>query len=264
MYTLLLDTINDYRSKYKDGMKLLSQKKHKITIEKTSFDLVLEDYFHESYDLHFDSRGLLNESLHYENYATYKINYYYNGQDLLLLAICSNPKNYKLKSISEFSYDNKGRIEIETIRYFSSFSDYISTEQYIHTYTDNKEVIVKLGINEDEEFIFYNTYDLKQRLIESIVIRDDEEVMYWYKNEYNNSGELIKTIDFDDAGNQIDMNEYYEFRDGLRLVHLRKSKESSSVNEFHYITDEKGNWTNRVNIFDGEPEYVYKRKIEYY
>ncbi|MBK6701484.1 MAG: hypothetical protein IPG55_16685 [Saprospiraceae bacterium] len=120
-----------------------------------------------------------------------------------------------------------------------------------------------MGHNDDDEYIFYNTYDLNQRLIETLAIRDAEDIIAWERNEYDNSNDLIKSIELDQYGEISNITEYYYFRDGPKSVYIRKSNDSNSMQEFHYTLDDKGNWINKVNINNGQPKYVYTREIKY-
>ena len=261
---ILHDSYKKYCSKYKDGMKFLSQKMHKITIETKSFDLVMEAQFNNTYRLYFNLEGLLTESFHNGWDCIYKINYFYNHKSVLISVTCSKLHNYELCSTSEFTYDSKGRIKIETVRHFSFNSNLIWTEQHIHTYNENKEIINILGLyNKDDEFMIYKTYDINHNLIESLTYRNIDEIISWKKNKYNSNGELIRSIILDDKEKLIDVLKYYRFKDGLKSVHLRKSKISNFVSEYHYTIDEKGNWTNKIHIYNGEPRFVTNRTTEY-
>jgi hypothetical protein len=265
MHTLLLNKLNEFRSKYKDGIKLLSQRSHRLTIDKKSLDLVMETQFHDNFELYFNSKGLLKESLHSRRSCNYKINYYYNRHSILYLAVCSITPSNELHSISDFIYDSKGRIEIETVRKYCPRSNLFTLEQHLHSYWNNKEIINIVGHNDDDnEYTVYNTYDLSNRLVETLAICDDEEIIYWYKNEYDRNGEQIKTVYLDNDGNESNSTDYFKFKDGLNSIYFQKSMDSNSMDEFHYITDEKNNWTNRVNIRNGDLKYVCNRKIDYY
>ena len=101
-------------------------------------------------------------------------------------------------------------------------------------------------------------------MIESIAIRDAEDIIAWERHEYDDSSDLIKSIDLDQYGEISDITEYYYFRDGLKSVYIRRSNDSNSMQEFYYTIDDKGNWINKINIKNGEPKYVYTRDIKYY
>lgn len=75
-------------------------------------------------------------------------------------------ENNELISLSEFEYDEKGRIERETVRSFYYSLDCDMVSECIHTYKDNIHEMLMTSDDEEEDCTFYYTYDNKGRLIE--------------------------------------------------------------------------------------------------
>ncbi|MBK6701485.1 MAG: hypothetical protein IPG55_16690 [Saprospiraceae bacterium] len=109
----VFDTFNEYCSKYKKGIRKISQECHLLTIEKHSLDLVMEKKDFDTFELYFESNGRLTGSIHREKYNTYKVNYSYNRKGYLISAICSLTNNCELHSISEFSYDDEDELNMK-------------------------------------------------------------------------------------------------------------------------------------------------------
>ena len=76
-----------------------------------------------------------------EKYKSYKVIYGYNRKGILISTMSLLPEKNKLLSISEFEYNEKGRIITETERSFEYDFDEAIITKYIHTYSDNKEEI---------------------------------------------------------------------------------------------------------------------------
>lgn len=261
---MFLDEFEKYNSQYEKGIKKISVRSSYPKIVKEPIDLKLEKSF-GNYDLFFNSKGLLLHSVHTEKNKNFKVIYGYNRKGILIAAMSLLSEKNELLSTSEFVYDDKGRIESETVRsfYYSLGCDY--TTEHIHTYTDNKEEIYMTSDDEEEdEHTLYLTYDSKQRVIEEKAIRNEEELVWWEKSEYNEKGELIREISLDENGEQDGVYEFLPFKTEMSSGYQYKSKDSNYLREYTYEFNDKKAWTNQVVLNDGVPMYFYDRVIEYY
>ena len=70
------------------------------------------------------------------------------------------------------------------------------TTEHIHTYADDKEEIFMTNDSylEEDEHTLYLTYDSKQRVIEEKAIRNEDELVWWNKTEYDSKGRNDKRI----------------------------------------------------------------------
>lgn len=261
---MFLDEFEKYNSQYEKGIKKISVRSSYPKIVKEPIDLKLEKS-HGNYDLFFNSKGLLLHSVHTEKNKNFKIIYGYNRKGILIAAMSLLSEKNELISLSEFEYDEKGRIETETVRsfYYSLGSDY--TTEHIHSYTDNKEEIFMTSDDEEEdEHTLYLTYDSKQRVIEEKAIRNEEELVWWNKNEFDKDDNLIREISLGENGEPDGVYEFLPVKNGLTSGYNYKSKDSSYLREYSFTLNEKGHWINQVMMNDGEPRYFYDRTIEYY
>ena len=112
---------------------------------------------------------------------------------------------------------------------------------------ENKEEIKETKEWEDESvYMHYLTYDTKNRIIEEKTIRDEDEILLWYKNEYNEADEIINTIDLDE--NYTEEN---------------NTKGCNRLVEDVFLYNEKGHWIKQT-IVHNEHIRVFDRIIEYF
>lgn len=261
---MFLEEFEKYNSQYEKGIKKISFRSSYPKILKEPFDLKLEKSY-GNYDLFFNSKGLLLHSVHTEKRHNFKVIYGYNRKGILIAAMKLLSEKNELISLSEFEYDEKGRIETQTVRsfYHNLGCDY--TNQQIHTYTDNmEEIFMTSDDEEEEEGTFYYTYDNKKRVIEEKAIRGEDELIYWNKNEYDKDDNLIKEISLGENGEPDGVYEFLPFKNGMITGYHYKSKDTNYLREYSFTLNEKGHWINQVMMNDGEPRYFYDRTIEYY
>ena len=131
---MFLNEFEKYNSQYEKGIKKISVRSSYPKIVKEPIDLKLEKSF-SNYDLFFNSKGLLLHSVHTEKNKNFKVIYGYNRKGILISAMSLLSEKNELISLSEFEYDEKGRIETETVRsfYYSLGCDYTNrTHSHIH------------------------------------------------------------------------------------------------------------------------------------
>ena len=110
----------------------------------------------------------------------------------------------------------------------------------------------------------YNTYDSRKRLIEEKMIRDEDELLYWYKNEYNSKDEMVKQISLSEKGEPDGVYEFMKNENGMNKGYKFTSKDTNYLREYVYTFNEHSHWINQVLMENGEPRYFYDRKIEYF
>ena len=251
-----------YKSEYKKGIKKISYYTSRYKLVKESNESVLEKS-DISYDLFFNKKGVLLHSVHTRRRKS-KVIYCYNKNGILQTTICLESETNKLLYITDYYYDEEGRIANEECRSFHDYGE-IVTEERTHTYTGNSELMVISSDNEEEdEYRFYFTYDEKRNIIEEKVIRNEDELVWWNKNEYDGDGNQIKQFSLDNDGNTDGVYEYLPVMDGLTSGYHFKSIDKNYLREYSYTFNERRDWINQVMKNDGEPRYVYERSIEYY
>lgn len=261
---MFLDEFEKYNSQYEKGIKKISVRSSYPKIVKEPIDLKLEKS-HGNYDLFFNRKGLLLHSVHTEKTKKFKVIYGYNCKGILIATKSLLSEKNELISLSDFEYDEKGRIATETVRSFYYSLEYDVTEERIHAYTDNKEEILMTSDDEKEnEHTLYLTYDSKQRVVEEKAIRNKDEFVYWNKNEYDKDDNLIKEISLNEHGQPEGVYEFLPFKYGLTSGYNYKSKDTNYLREYLYTMNEKGHWINQVMMNDGEPRYFHDRIIVYY
>jgi hypothetical protein len=181
------DEFEKYNSQFAKGIKKISVRSSYPKIVKEPIDLKLEKSY-GNYDLLFNPKGLLLHSVHMEKSQNFKIIYGCNKKGGLIAAMKLLSEMNELLSLSEFVYEDKGRIETETVYSIYFSLGYDVTEEHIHTYTDNKEEIFMTGDDEEEdEHTLYLAYDSKQRVTEE---KESETKMSWFTGTKANT---IKT-----------------------------------------------------------------------
>lgn len=262
---MLLDEFNKYNSFYEKGAKKISIRTSYPFVERVDLTLTIKKSY-GNYDLFFNRKGLLLHSVHNEERDKFKVIYGYNKGMLISAMKLVSEKN-ELISLSEFMYDEKGRIKTETVLRFHSRSEHDVIKHHFYTYTDNKKEVfmVNEDYDDEDEYTIFTTYDHKQREIEDKAFRNEDELIFWYKNEYDKDDNLIKVISLNELGETEGVYEYFTpFKKGFSSGYNYKSKDSSYLKEFSYTFNEKGHWINEVMIIDGEPKYFFDRTIEYY
>lgn len=260
---MFLDEFEKYNSQYEKGIKKISVRSSYPKIVKEPIDLKLEKS-HGNYDLFFNSKGLLLHSVHTEKNKNFKIIYGYNRKGILIAAMSLLSEKNELISLSEFEYDEKGRIETETCRSFYYSLDCNVISECIHTYKENIHEMLMTSDDEEEDCTFYYTCDNKKRVIEEKAIRGENELVYWNKNEYDKNDNLIKEISLGEDGEPDGVYEFLPVNNGLATGYHYKSKDTNYLREYSFTFNDKGHWVNQVMLNDGEPRYFYDRIIEYY
>jgi hypothetical protein len=240
-------------SHYQEGIKTISFRTTSPKIEPENMQLQIENAY-GNYDLFFSEEGLLIQSERFDKYKNKKTIYGYNNKNCLLTAMVLYSRKPILVYLSEFSYDEKGRIEIESCRSANRTGLNAITE-LIHYYSDNTEKIVESKCS-DEDFENSVTiiYDEQNRRIEERSINENIKMCYWRRNEYDDNNFLKRQFILDDCGNTTSMFEYKPTPEkGTYPAYKRISAYSDYIVEFLFTYNEQGHWINQVVLVNDIP-----------
>ena len=253
------------KSNYEEGAFKISLRSSRPTIIKEDLNLILKP-FPYNYDLFFNRKGTLLHSIHFDKSDKYKIIYGYDNDNRLVCSFELSSIHNVLNEINEFSYDADGRILLESCRELNLDPNYDYTTEYIHTYTDNKEIThITTNCEEDDEHTVFDTYDEKKRLIETKAFRNGEEFIYCERYEYNEQNILIRSISINEEGYPDGVSEYPPpISKDMECAFKYSSTGVSFLKEYAYSYNEKGHWINQVVLKDGMPNHIIDRTIEYY
>lgn len=257
---MFLDAFEEYNSQYEKGIKKISFRSYRPKIVNEKLPLKMEQSF-GNYDLFFSKEGVLLQSVHTEKDENCKIIYGYDNKKRIVSSIKLSSLKNKLLGISEFTYDEKGRIKTGKCRSFYYSLNSENVTERIHTYLENKEEIFMISNDEfEDEYRFYLTFDYKNRLIEDKTIRNEDELVYWYKNEYAQEGNLVKQISLNENGDPEGIYEFMPLKNGMETGYKYSSKDNKYLREYVYELNEKGAWINQVMMNDGELMYSYEEQ----
>lgn len=260
---MFLEEFKKYNSQYSKGIKKISYRSNCFKIVKEPIDFKLQKT-NGNYDLYFNKKGVLIESVHLEEHEKFKAIYCYRENCKLACIIKLGTENNNLISTYEFVYNNKGKIEIQKPIVLGGINFYNSTK-YIHSYKHNFEEQLFTNDDEDgEDCTFYFSYDNKNRIIEEKGIRYKDELISWNKNDYDDNDNLVKQTSLDEEGNPDGIYEYHTPKNGLITGYNFNSEDSNYVREYGFTFNDKGDWINQTVLHNGEPRYSYDRSIEYY
>ncbi len=260
---MFLDEFLKYSSQYRKGIKSISFRSSVPKIEKNSYALQLRE-FHGNYELYFNSKGVLINSVHHDNPYKCTMVYGYGYGKKLIATSKLHTENQNLLELTQYFYDKSNRIRKEVNwNFYNSFrwNDY---DKALHTYTEDTRIMVlPKSKSSDEEATFITRYDQHRRIIEEKSFREPTDLISWTRSEYNSVGELVREISLNDNGEEDGVYEYLPFKDGLSTGYRFKSDNESYLKEYRYTCDENRNWVSQVVLLNGEPQYIYEREIIY-
>lgn len=170
----------------------------------------------------------------------------------------------ELLEITEFIYNEDKRIVIERITLISDKDDVVT--EYLHSYHEGfGEIFISSNFEEEQDkHMVFLTFDEEKRIIEDKAVRNENELVWWEKNEYNEIGNIKTIISLDTDGNQSEIYEFFPCINGLTTGYIYSSKENRYEVSYIYEYNERGHWINQVMLNDGAPTYFYDRLIEYF
>lgn len=252
-----------YADQYVDGARKISIRNTKPIVEKDTYALNLE-HSYGNYDLYFNPEGELLYSVHFEN-ITFRTVYGYDNKGQLVVIMQVRLDTGELMELATFMYDEDGRVLLEHIRENDFNMDFENSEDRFHKYENNREEILSSCLIEpDVRNIEVITYCEKTALVKDRTIRIDGKLVLRVTHEYRDDGSVVREIYNSESRPPYEVNEYLRGEHGLISVCKHRSEESSSVTKYVFTFDDRGEWTNRVSVVDGEPKHNVDRKIEYY
>jgi hypothetical protein len=259
---VFLEDFQKLKNHYVKGAKKISLKSTSLNIESKSLDLEFKKSF-GNFHLLFSKAGALTLSLHSEYKLYYKVTYSYSKSGLLLAAMNTSLSEQILYSTSVFKYDNSGNLIFERFTPFddASVSKYEIEERTL-SYKDNY-VEVNFKDNKPEKCFLTYSLNPNKDIIEEKMLRNDA-LVYWERNEYNIDRSINRIISLNEDGKQDGVDIYLPYLNGLETGFRHISQGKEFTKEYQYQFNEKGHWTNKTILLDGEPQYFYDREIVYY
>lgn len=263
MFNVLLSEFEKYKSLYEFGAKKISFRTSYLKIEKPSLNLKFEKS-HGNYDLFFTKKGVLLKSIHNETKLNFEVIYAYDYNGILLKTFRLGKTANELLEINEFIYGQDKKMKVEQNTIISEKGNIVT--EYLHTYNEGyEEIYVSSNFEDDiDRQRLFLSFDENKRIIEDKAVRNENELVWWDKKEYNDNGDIRKVISLDKDGHQFGIYEFFPCKNGLTTGYIYKSKEICFEHSYIYEFNEKGHWINQVMINDGEPTYSYDRSIEYF
>lgn len=259
---MFLNTYEEYCSHYVTGAKKITLNSSYPKITKEPISLKLEKSY-GNYSLYFNKNGQLVQSIHFEKSPPYfKIIYGYDKKGNLVSAMKLVIVKNELISISNFTYDNKGRVLTEKVH--SPLGYKVNYEKFYIYSNKGKEVLITNDKGEPEGHTFLYTYDKNFRVIEVKGMLMDGEIFSWNKMKYDKTGNLIEEISLDENEVIHGTYSYFPNKNGLPMGYSFKSKDLNYQRTYSYKFNEKGHWIEKAMFNDEEPRYYYKRTLEYF
>lgn len=262
---MFLDDIENYTKQYKRGIKKITLRSSYPKIIKQDNNLKLEQSY-GNYSLYFSEKGHLLHSFHKEKTSATKVFYGYDLRHRVVSAVCLSATESILKSISEFVYNEDGKVDYETERTIYHRLGYDVESTQSHFYDGNVHRI-HFTKSDDDEFDgrYINTLDQLQRKIEVKITRDDcNELIDWSKFEYDENNYVKKEISFDERGVKHSETNYFYNEKQLITNIIYEGDKFVSKTENIYTYNERGHWITMAVIIDGVPVRYHERIIDYY
>lgn len=260
---MFLDEFVKLSSQYRKGIKSISFRSIHPKVEKNTYALELKES-HGNYELFFNSKGRLTHSLHHDKPFKCTMVFGYGPGSKLIATSKLHTEDQSLLELTQYYYDRAGRIKKEINWNFYEHFRWNNSDKAIHTYTEDTRIMVlPKSKSSGEDATFISRYDKQGRIIEEKAFGEPTDIIWWYRNEYNSAGELVREISLNENGEEDGVYEYLPFKDGLTTGYRYKTNEERYLKEYKYTNDEKGNWISQVVLVNGEPQYIYEREIIY-
>ncbi len=249
----------EFISEYVENAKRIKLAYTRPKLAKDSISLKIEPY--KEIVLGFNTKGILTYSFTKVGNTIYKQIYTYHSNGLPASVLEYVIDSNEISSVSIFEYDQFSRIKYESETSPKVFEDEALINERVYEYKEDGTVIMQ-NLNNDlelnqHEFIF--KYDSKKRIIEEkINILEKEDLVSWYKNEY-----------LDSEGNYIQhtLNSNGEIESSCIYTLNGKYKPSESQTGYEFMNKIKLDKTNghiEFNLFEGSPNHIIEKTIEYY
>ena len=262
---MLLRDFQELASHYQKGMKKISYRNTWVKIQNDNLDLKLTQA-RGNYDLYFNRAGYLYQSVHFDDYNNARVKYNFDRSNRLVSAIEVLPENDIFLEISEFTYDDQGRIATETCRNFQGEDKPMKSFYFIHKYIANKD-IVSTFINGDAkaEYEMRYTYDENLNLIEMKGFFRNHKMEGWSKFKFDEQNNLINQRHLDNRGRTFKtLNFRPPFLKGTGAPFTCVTPKETYTIDHKYTFNEKGHWTQKIFLNNNEMTTFCTRDIEYY
>lgn len=258
---MFFEEYQKFASQYSSGIRSIKFRSYyPKTLANPTPDLNLKSA-HGNYDLFFSKNGILTSSYHFDTPKPKIIYYAYNHNKRLVRLLSVFQKDIILDFITELTYNSSGKLIKEVVNelYYDEIKR-IKNYQY-----EANNVIIEFFDEEDHDPCFiHQNYDSTKHMIEEKMLAIDDAIHYWERYEYNSAGLKVKIIPLDEHGNPESLYEYNFDDKGNEIGYKFTSVDLNYSKENIYQFDDKGNWTNKIILRDGEPQHIYEREIEYY
>lgn len=241
---MFLTSYYKYHSEYEKDAKRIIVRSYRPKVLKEHPYLSFEKY-PDNFELFFDKTCELLMAINKIGDESEKTLFRYNNKHNLMYETTRNIAKDELISVAEYKYDNEDRIIQETYRTIEDNKEDEEISENTYSYSKNKTIIKRIcGIEGDEceEYIIYNE---RRQVIEQKAILNNDEVIWWEKFEYDDSGKIIRELDIFENGES-------------KEVHHDNSRESILT------YNNKGHWIRETVMDDGEPIILRERIIEYF
>ncbi|WP_034060236.1 hypothetical protein [Lacinutrix jangbogonensis] len=252
-----------------------SYDKNENLIEKK--EVFFDDVFYLQKKYYSKSNRVIASSRYFSDTPNEFIHwYYFRNKDGKLIKIKSINDEGKI-STNNYELNQKG----EVVREFgirqpnwrfpqnksNSFNKEITKVEYIYNKNGNR--ILQLNYNTTSNRIYskhVSKFDNQNNLIEKVIFvkQKDTTKQKLRRYKYNNDNYRVyeEDIDLDGFISTSIMTSYNNEDCIIKTIHFEN--DTTSIFDFKYKFDRKGNWTKITKIVNGEPLYIWTRKIKYY
>jgi len=264
---MFLSEFKKLTSHYQEGAMKISFRSAEPVIITENLQLKME-YTKGNYDLYFNEEGRLTVSVHFDEYKNVRIMYGYDKHKRLSSAIEVTPVENVFKELSEFTYDDQGRLASETCRTNRRNDQQMHVAWYVYSYSGNKEKISAYSTDQDEnvvEYSFHNVYDKGNRLIQSKGIVGKRKFVSFHKYEYDSEGNLIRQDSLNSKSKIISTFQYHPpftafTKSSLTFISKNQNYQEDNI----YTYNERNHWIHMATLLNGNPSTFCTREILYY
>lgn len=259
----------DYQLKqaeYSQGFKKVSIITEKLIYFKDFFG-VDKKLWGRNCDLFFNEKGKLIQSIELDpDYnSKSKLVYAYDSEGQLTSIVKINPHNFPAVELSNFKYNEDGKIEKEISFTFHNESAEVYTAEDEYYYEGERiTIITTTGLYDfrgDNEIFL--KYDDKKRIIEQKAKQKGEQLS-WEKFEYEEEKNIEKNLSFDYFGKIIGFSETQTIVGENSLTILKKTEKGVEKRFIEFIKNAKGDWLKKWVYIDDVLHHIIKREIVYY
>ncbi|WP_025765303.1 hypothetical protein [Dyadobacter tibetensis] len=260
---MLLERFENLLIKYESNFKTVTEWEYRITRGKNLSD---QKNFVGSDKLCFSPNGILTENIRTTKTSSDKNIFTYNSSGIIVAIMTFDTYSNKIGMISEFIYDDDGRIIIKKERHITGNDSIFNDEEWLSFYTHDFVLQTNKDRPLSNDYTIMSKFDENNYLIETKACRNGNEVITWSKMMYDGLGNVIKETSFQDDGqvsNEIFYKRTWNENGLLKSIHC-KFPEKEVFEEYEYTLNEHGHWIEQTQSKNGVLDKVIFRAIEYY